>query len=99
MHEKKQKKLKIPPTPRGMRRVKVRSGKIYRKKCPCGKGAVFSSYDRAMGAAHRLIKTNVKRVYYCAEGGGFHFTGSPFMSRKQRRDEFIRRDGDQNDGD
>lgn len=38
-----------------------------------------------MGAAHRIIPTNVKRVYYCAEGGGYHFTGSEKESRKQRQ--------------
>lgn len=40
-----------------------------------------------MSAAHRSIPTNVKRVYYCSEGGGYHFTGSPKMSKKQRIDE------------
>ncbi len=40
-----------------------------------------------MGAAHRIIPTDVKRVYWCPESGGFHFTGSPMMSKKQRLDE------------
>lgn len=84
----KPKKLKIPPPPKGMRRGKVKSNRIYRARCPCGK-SLFSTYDRAMRAAHRIIPTDVKRVYYCAEGGGFHITGSPWMSRKQRRDEFL----------
>lgn len=85
----KPKPLKIPPPPGGVKRAKKggkNSKKIY-KRCPCGKSGTFRTYDSAMGAAHRVIPTDIKRVYYCAEGGGYHFTGSPKMSKKQRIDE------------
>lgn len=71
-----------------MSRVKKhghRSGS-RRKRCPCGK-STFPTYDQAMGAAFRVIPTDVKRVYWCPEGGGYHFTGSPPMSKKQKIDE------------
>jgi hypothetical protein len=84
----KPKKLKIPPPPSGVSRVKRRTSGSGRhgKRCPCGKTS-FRTYDGAMGAAHRIIPTDVKRVYWCPESGGFHFTGSPMMSKKQRLDE------------
>lgn len=81
------KKLKIPPPPPGTKRFRIGGGLKVSQRCPCGK-IRFSTYDKAMGSAYNVIPGDVKRVYWCPESGSFHFTGSPKMSRKQRRVEF-----------